>query len=415
MNVGKKGVLWITMDGIINAFPGYTFENGHNMYRGVDVTTGGYVYGVPGIYEDVALLDSASHHPTSAIMMDAFGEYTQRFKELLDARIFIKHGDFDSARKLMNGELTPFLDDPTMADDLAQALKIAINSMYGLSSAKFPNPFHHPLNKNNFIACRGALFMKTLQDEVSDRGFTVVSIRTDSIKIANATDEIIQFVFDFGKKYGYTFEHEATYDRMCLVNDAVYIAKYDEHGIRNKCGKHAGDWTATGAQFQQGYVFKKLFSHEEIDFNDICEVKEVKSGALYLDMNEGYPDVSAAEKELEKLLKKNPDDISRKEELEAEIATGHNYIFVGRIGQFCPIKEGCGGGELLVLRDGKYVSAAGAKGYRWLESEVVRLLSKEADIDMRYYHDLVDKAIESISQYGDFEAFVGETEYIPQS
>ena len=23
-----------------------------------------------------------------------------------------------------------------------------------------------------------------------------------------------------------TFEHEATYDRMCLVNDAVYIAKY---------------------------------------------------------------------------------------------------------------------------------------------------------------------------------------------
>ena len=31
---------------------------------------------------------------------------------------------------------------------------------------------------------------------------------------------------EFANKYGYTFEHEATYDRMCLVNDAVYIARY---------------------------------------------------------------------------------------------------------------------------------------------------------------------------------------------
>ena len=66
------------------------------------------------------------------------------------------------------------------------------------------------------------------------RGFIVAHIKTDSIKIPDATPEIIQFVMDYGKQYGYNFEHEATYDRMCLVNDAVYIAKY-------KDGKHAGN------------------------------------------------------------------------------------------------------------------------------------------------------------------------------
>ena len=47
----------------------------------------------------------------------------------------------------------------------------------------------------------------------------------------------------YAEKYGYTFEHEATYEKMCLVNDAVYIAKHD------------GKWDATGAQFAVPYVF----------------------------------------------------------------------------------------------------------------------------------------------------------------
>ena len=102
--------------------------------------------------------------------------------------------------------------------------------------------------------------MINLKHEVQERGFTVAHIKTDSIKIPDATPEIIQFVMDYGKRYGYTFEHEATYDRMCLVNDAVYIAKYKD-----------GKWTATGTQFQIPYVFKKLFSGEEIAFEDVCE------------------------------------------------------------------------------------------------------------------------------------------------
>ena len=396
---------------IINSFPGYEFKDGKNVFRGVDLGKGGYVYSEPGMYRNVALLDVASLHPHSIVAMNCFGEYTKNFQDLMDARISIKHGNYDAVRHMFGGKLVAYLEDESTAKDLAQALKIAINSVYGLTSANFDNPFRDIRNKNNIVALRGALFMKTLQDEVAARGFTVAHIKTDSIKIPDATPEIIQFCMDFAKKYGYEFEHEATYDRMCLVNDACYIAKYE--------GKD-GKWTATATQFQVPYVFKTLFSHEPIIFEDMCETKAVTGGALYLDMNEHLPVVTGPEKELawrSKEIGGNSDYIGYKDpafknvsddELRNLIATGHNYVFVGRVGQFCPIKSGFGGGILLREKDGKYYAASGTKGYRWLESETVRQLHNEANIDKSYYQKLVDDAVETISQYGDFEAFVAD-------
>lgn len=374
---------------IINAFPGYEYVDGKNIYRGDDLGKGGYVYAEPGMYGNVALLDVASMHPNSAINLNAFGEYTQNFKDILDTRIAIKRGDFEKARHLFGGRLAPYLQDETTANNLAQALKIAINSVYGLTSANFDNPFRDVRNKNNIVALRGALFMRTLQDEIMKRGFKVAHIKTDSIKIPDATPEIIEFTMNFAKQYGYEFEHEATYDRMCLVNDAVYIAKYaspedceKQYGyIPGDNKKKGGKWTATGTQFQIPYVFKRLFSKEDIQFDDLCETKSVTS-TLYLDMNEKLD--------------------------EGE----HNYVFIGKIGRFCPIKPGCGGGILYREKDGKYYAATGSKGYRWLESEMVQQLGREEDIDHKHFIEMVDTAIATINKYGDFEWFVSDDPYV---
>lgn len=377
-----------------NCFPGYEFIDGKNMYRGTDLGKGGYVYAEPGMYTNVALLDVASMHPNSIINMTCFGKYTERFKELVDARLNIKHDNLDEVANMFDGKLRKYLNDKESVKALSGALKIPINSVYGLTSASFDNPFRDKRNVNNIVALRGALFMRTLQDEVQDRGFTVAHIKTDSIKIPDATPEIIDFVMEFGKKYGYTFEHEATYEKMCLVNDAVYIAKYKD-----------GDWTATGTQFQVPYVFKKLFSREPIEFDDLCETKSVTS-ALYLDMNEDLPDVSELEKSLEKILKKGDYDEQTVEELKTEIAKGHNYIFVGKVGRFCPIKPGCGGGLLMREKDGKYYSATGAKGYRWLESEIVQQMERYDDIDEGHFIEMADEAVDTIKKYGDYDWFV---------
>lgn len=364
---------------ILPFFSGYKFDHGKSTYLDEEVGEGGRVYSEPGMYGDVWDGDVSSMHPHSIIFECLFGpEYTKRFEDVVDGRVAIKHRDFDDAAKMLDGALKPYLNEE-QASDLAQALKIVINSIYGLTSAAFDNPFRDSRNKDNIVAKRGALFMTLLKQQVQALGYTVAHIKTDSIKIPDATQYIMDFVIKFGKEYGYSFETEAEFEKYCLVNDAVYVGKF-------KTGKEAGSWTATGTQFQVPYVFKKLFTHENIEFEDMCEAKAV-STALYLDLNESL--------------------------LEGE----HQYQFIGKIGQFCPIKPGCGGGELLREakdKDGnvKYASATGAKGYRWLESEMVRELNKQNDIDRSYYDKLVNDAIDTINKFGDFEWFVSDDPYI---
>lgn len=417
-------------------FPLYRFEYGKSWYEDELIGEGGRVYAEPGAYEHVVTFDVASMHPTSIIVENGFGKYTKNYKDLYEARIAIKHGDYDLARTLFDGKLAPYLESKDDADALSHALKIALNSVYGMTAAHFQNRFKDPRNVDNWVAKRGALFMEKLRREVQARGGHVVHIKTDSIKLVNPTEELQNFVLDFGKQYGYAFEIESRYEKICLVNHAVYIAlmETDDPGWLKACKKaeEKGEpkptrWTATGAQFQHPYVFKKLFSKEPMEFWDYCETKTVKT-AMYLDFNETLEDVSAAEKDREKIvsrmkklqkvlptdidydkaqleLKDLPKDI---EVLDEEIAKGHNYVFVGKAGEFCPIRPGLGGG-LLMRKDatGGYGYVTGAKGYRWMESENVKLLPNwKQMIDIRYFRGLIDTAIETISKYCDFQMFV---------
>lgn len=425
-------------------FPGYRFEHGKSYFHDELIGEGGRVYAQPGMYSNVKTFDVASMHPSSIIAENGFGPYTARFKELMDIRIAIKHKEFDRARKMLDGKLAPYLDDPKQAKQLSQALKIAINSVYGLTAAKFQNKFKDPRNVDNWVAKRGALFMEQLRLDVQKMGAMVVHIKTDSIKVADPTPEVEQFILKRGKEWGYTFEVEDIYERICLVNDAVYIAKraLDDPSWLGECEKAKNEgkpeptrWTATGAQFQHPYVFKTLFSKEPVLFKDLCETRTVKTD-MYLDMNESKQDVSAEEKELEKLMKQaktvlkeagysgNVDQwfedptvnseqkqafLKRKAELEEVISKGHDYVFVGKAGNYCPIKPGFGGGILLRKgSDGKFASVAGTKGFRWLESEKVKTIGYEQHIDQSYFKALDDAAIDTVQEYGSFDIFVGE-------
>ena len=400
-------------------FPGYKFENGKSTYRGFEVGEGGFVYAEPGIYGNVALLDIASMHPTSIEQLNLFGDkYTRVFSEIKQARIAIKHGDTDSLSQLLGGKLIKYVSNAEFnLKDLSSALKTVINSVYGLTSATFDNKFRDPRNIDNIVAKRGALFMIDLLNAVKEQGYVVAHIKTDSIKIPDADDKIIKFVTEFGKKYGYEFEHEATYDKMCLVNDAVYIAKYQD-GPHNYEIATTGEiintpWTATGTEFAVPYIFKSCFSKTKIKFSDLCVTKAVTT-SLYLDMNEDLPDVRDLEKELKKLSKEeqNEEIEKRIEYLKKEIEKGHNYIFIGRVGQFCPIKKGYGGGELYSLRgEDSYYAVQGTKDYRFLESEVVRTLKKEKDIDESYFLSMANEAIGHIEEYGSYDWFVSEEPY----
>ena len=400
----------------INTFPGYEFvpcgDDGkpHNMYKGEDVGFGGYVYAEPGMYGRTVCFDVSGMHPASIRALNLFGEYTKNFGDIVDARLAIKHKDYETARKMLNGKLAPYLNDESTAKDLAKALKVAVNSTYGLTAANFDNPCRDIRNKNNIVALRGALFIVDLKHEIQNRGFKVIHCKTDSIKVVEPDEEISNFIIEYGKKYGYQFEIEHVFEKICLVDDAVYIAKlaFDDPD-------EPGQWTATGTQFAVPYVFKTLFSKEPIEFKDMCETFSVKS-ALYLDMNESLPDVTFEEKEREKLRKKlsnNPTDdelVLKIDELTAIIDTGHDYRFVGKVGQFCPVIPGKGGGILCREQNGKYYAATGTTGFRWMESELVEQSGSFDIIDESFYRKLVDNAVDAISEYGDFEMFTSNNE-----
>jgi hypothetical protein len=354
-------------------FPGYSYAFGKSSYRGEDPGEGGYVYAEPGIYEGVAVLDVASMHPTSIEILNLFGPYTEKYSELKRARIAIKRGDYEQARTIMDGRLAPFLigaEDEKVGQhgtDLAYALRIALNIVYGLTSAKFDNPFRDPRNKDNIVAKRGALFMIDLRHDLQDAGDPVVHIKTDSVKIPNATQEVIAKVISIGSFYGYEFEREATYDKFCLVNDAVYIAR------------EGTEWKAVGTQFQHPYVFKSLFSGEAITFDDMCEGKTVVQGSMYLDKEE--PEKGKA-------------------------LVYHNMRHLGRTGRFVPVLED--GGTLYRVKDDKYYAVTGTKGFRWMDAEIAKEMP-DLKIDMSYFDKLKNDAIKQIEQFGSFEEFVNGT------
>ena len=267
---------------------------------------------------------------------------------------------------MLNGRLTPFLDEDN-AEGLSYALKIVINIVYGLTSAKFDNAFRDNRNVDNIVAKRGALFMINLKHEVQKRGHIVAHIKTDSIKIPDATPDIIDFVVDYGKQYGYDFEHECTYEKMCLVNDAVYVAYED------------GMWTTVGAQFQHPYVFKTLFSGEDIDFEDLCEAKSVVQGVMYLDFN-------------------NTEELDISE-----------MIHVGRTGSFIPVKQG---GTLYRVKDDKRYAVTGTKGYSWIEQDMAANKDDlDQEVDMDYFEHLRADALKTIEKFGSYESFMSQEKH----
>ena len=339
---------------VYNDFPGYTYDHGKSTYRGEDVGEGGYVYSEPGYYTDVALLDIASMHPHSLIALNMFGPYTDRFQQIVQARILVKHKDYEGACNILGGALKPFIQ-PDMANskDLAFALKIAINSVYGLTAAKFENALRDPRNKDNIVAKRGALFMVDLKHFVQERGFTVAHIKTDSIKIPNATPEIIKEVYDYGQKWGYTFEHEATYKKLLLIDKAQYIAQdaSDNH------------WTATGKEFQQPPVFKGLFTKEPISIEDQAITFEVQT----------------------------------------HLRLGDKYV--GKVGSLVPAVDGK---ELTRWNDKtqKYGAATGAKDYLWELTEYAKIPQMNVTIDDRYWDEKRKEAVELIEQYVQVDKFM---------
>ncbi len=346
-------------------FPGYVFDKGVSTYRNETVGEGGYVYAEPGMYNNILYMDVSSMHPTSIENMNIFGRYTYRYSSLKTARLLIKERKLKEAGEMFGGALAKYFKNPAGLSGLSYALKIALNIVYGFTAARFDNPFRDLRNRDNVVAKRGALFMIDLKHALQERGSKPIHFKTDSVKIADYEESDIEFVKEFGKRYGYDFSVESVYDRLVLINDAVLVGRINIDG-----DSRSSIWDAVGARFARPYVFKTLFSKEDLVFDDYVESRSVRKGTMYIEKDDG------------------------------------SMTFIGRVGRFCPMTNS--GGILYRVQGDKKYAVTGTKGYKWLPSEAVEELGKEDGIDRSYFEAAVEEALEKIAEFGDPNIFLGD-------
>ena len=397
-------------------FPGYKFEYGKSTYLGKDPSEGGYVSSKPGVYENIYYIDIASLHPWSLINMNYFGPYTKKFKRLVQCRVYVKRKQFDLALhafddvdQALSDKLKPYLSDPTQAGGLGHALKIIINIVYGMTSAPYDNKFKDPRNIDNCVAKRGALFMMTLEKELEERGVIIVHVKTDSMKLVNATQEDVDYAFQRARDYGYEFELECVFEKMALVNKAVLIGKTTD-----------GHWEGVGAQFNKDtspYVFKTLFSGDEVVEHDFAILKQVQTSIYvngqFIGKNaEIYASHSGGEvtstrnvdiskmirvrmiKPTEKLLPKFLyEGLSQQEIIRNKYERISKELDIS-VETVAEIVE-AGYPETIVEN---HYSVAGTKGYQW---NLWNNYKGKEDIDMKYYNNLVKDGVDDIFAVGD--------------
>lgn len=427
-------------------FPGYKFDKYAKVkstYQGELPSEGGWVKSKPGVYgyhknetaivngrhKSVIYIDVESLHPHSLIAINYFGPYTPKFAALVKCRMLIKHKKleeashvFDDIDPALSEKLRPYITNEDTATGLAYALKIVINTIYGMSSASYDNPFRAPDNIDNIIAKRGALFMIMLYKELEERGCNIIHVKTDSMKITNYTDEDIEYAMKRANEFGYNFDTECIYDRIVLVNKSTLIG---HHEGQPETGKEA--WEAVGAQFAVPFVYKTLFSKEDVVESDFNIFKSVKS-SIYLgdtfigknanvfasnngqdlwatrEINISQAIQSRMLKPTEKYLPKR-DYIDKTDE---EILNNK----ITKISSEVDYPEedirrliNAGYPEELVTRR-NYVT--GTKGHKW---SLANEYTSRDDVDMSYYTGLVSDAVNDIYKVGDGNLIFEGTQY----
>jgi DNA polymerase elongation subunit (family B) len=411
-------------------FPGYKFDKfkRKSEFMGEDPSEGGYVYAEPGVYENVVVLDVKSMHPHSYIAMNYFGPYTPKVEALVECRIDIKEGRTDSAMHrfdevdpALSEKLRPYFEGSSVKG-LAHALKIIVNIIYGMTSAPWPNKFKDPRNIDNCVAKRGALFMLMLKHEVQGKGYQVAHIKTDSIKIVNADDYIIEYCMKRARDFKYEFDHEHTYSRMALLNRATVIAEIgwpeDEKG----------EWEAIGAQFGKKtnpYVYKTLLSKDEVNEQDFFTTKEVKT-AIYLD--DQYIGKNAqiyASRTGREISRTQPSNVAQMIQSRwikpryllqresqgltpAQLEEAKKHKIAAELGlDYNEVDYIISNGFPDTIVD-KHVAVTGTTGYRW---ELASNYKGFDDIDMTYYHQLVHEAVNDVFAVGDGNIIFKGTKY----
>nr|MCU0406692.1 DNA polymerase II [Ignavibacteriaceae bacterium] len=271
---------------------------------------GGYVMDpVPGIYDDVIVLDFKSLYP-SIIQTFKIDPYSN-LKSEIDTIETLNGFKFSSTQHFLPEFIDQLIGQRNLAKkkndkQLSQAIKILMNSFYGVMGS-FGCRFYHP-NLPTAITGTGQKLLMGSKDFLAEQGYDVIYGDTDSLflklkegegenaedngkRIADALNkywfEIIQN--EYGLKSYLEIEFEKYYRKFILTpaRGSETGAKKRYAGLLVEDNKEIiefvgmevvrSDWTRLAKEFQ-AELYTRIFNNDEIE-NWLREiVKKVKAG-----------------------------------------------------------------------------------------------------------------------------------------
>jgi DNA polymerase-2 len=270
---------------------------------------GGYVMDpIPGIYDDVVVLDFKSLYP-SIIQTFKIDPYSN-LKSDIDTIESLNGYKFSSTQHFLPEFIDQLIEQRNIAKkkdkQLSQAIKILMNSFYGVMGS-FGCRFYHP-NLPTAITGTGHHLLLGSKEFLAKKGYEVIYGDTDSLfiklkegegenakangnRIANDLNKYWseKISNDYGLKSYLEIEFEKYYRKFILTpargSEAGAKKRYAGMLVENGEDKLEfvgmefvrSDWTRLAKEFQVE-LYKRIFNNEEIE-NWLREiVKKIKAG-----------------------------------------------------------------------------------------------------------------------------------------
>lgn len=188
-----------------------------------------------GLYLDVTSLDIDSMHPNSAIQVNYFGKYTKNYQDILEMKELCSSENSFVYKQEELAKIGHIINNEEELKERRGLFKLILNSTYGntyIKDKKTNQVKASALNKceHNIIALYGSAYSSTLHHTLVTElikefpDIVIVQMKTDSIKIANCTQKIIDYCNNFAKEYGYTYKVEDTFQYIaCKGNEYIAI------------------------------------------------------------------------------------------------------------------------------------------------------------------------------------------------
>ena len=271
---------------------------------------GGYVFDpVPGIYEDVVVLDFKSLYP-SIMQTFKIDPYSLLMKDV-DTIETLNGYKFSYSHHILPDFIDELMNQRDAAKkkkdkQLAQAIKILMNSLYGVMGS-YNCRFYHP-DLPRAITGSGHQLLLGSKEYLEKKDLTVIYGDTDSlfVKLKNVSDEdgeiqgkkIVKELNHYWKnKLKKDFKVDShlelqfeKYYRKFIITPARGVdagAKKRYAGVVIKDGKEKiefvgmefvrSDWTKLAKEFQV-QLYKKVFDGAEVDDWIRDEIQKLKSG-----------------------------------------------------------------------------------------------------------------------------------------